>query len=61
MTIRGSGLIIDEVQEQQQVVIKNLGNQLKGLVGVSGGCILGDGRVGLILDIPSLIKLADHM
>lgn len=55
------GLIIDEVQEQQQVVIKNLGNQLKGLVGVSGGCILGDGRVGLILDIPSLIKLADHM
>lgn len=52
------GLIIDDVQEQQQVVIKNLGKQLKGLVGVSGGCILGDGRVGLILDVASLIKLA---
>ena len=53
------GLIIDDVQQQQQVVIKNLGKQLKGLVGVSGGCILGDGRVGLILDVPALIKLAN--
>ncbi len=55
------GLIIDDVQEQQQVVIKNLGKRLKGLVGVSGGCILGDGRVGLILDVPSIIKLANNI
>ncbi len=55
------GLIIDDVQEQQQVVIKNLGKQLKGLVGVSGGCILGDGRVGLILDVASLVKLASRL
>lgn len=54
------GLIINEVQQQQQVVIKNLGKQLQGVQGVSGGCILGNGRVGLILDIPSLIKLANN-
>ena len=54
------GLIINEVQQQQQVVIKNLGKQLQGVQGISGGCILGNGRVGLILDIPSLIKLANN-
>ncbi len=57
---RKCGLVIDEVLQQQQVVIKNLGESLKGLVGVSGGCILGDGQVGLILDVPSLIKLANY-
>ncbi len=55
---RRCGLVVDELLGQQQVVIKNLGPRMKGLVGVSGGCIMGDGRVGLILDVPGLIHLA---
>ena len=47
--------VVDEVVGQQQVVIKNLGKRLKNINGVSGGAILGDGRVGLILDINGLV------
>lgn len=56
---RRCGLVVDELLGQQQVVIKNLGQRLKGIRGVSGGCILGDGRVGLILDVSGLLKLAE--
>ncbi len=55
---RCCGLVIDAMLEQQQVVIKNLGSKLRGVGGISGGCILGDGRVGLILDVPGIIDLA---
>lgn len=55
---RCCGLVIDAMLEQQQVVIKNLGSKLRGVLGISGGCILGDGRVGLILDVPGIIDLA---
>ncbi len=51
------GLVIDEMLDQQQVVIKNLGKKFNGLSGISGGCILGDGRVGLILDASGIIGL----
>jgi len=51
-------LLVDELLGQQQVVIKNLGEGLGALKGVSGGAIMGDGRVRLILDVPSLMKLA---
>ncbi len=57
---RRCGLVVDELLGQQQVVIKSLGTRLQGVPGVSGGCILGDGRVGLILDVPGLIKLAQQ-
>jgi two-component system chemotaxis sensor kinase CheA len=50
------GILVDELIGQQQVVIKNLGEQLRGIHGISGGCILGDGQVALILDIGTLIK-----
>jgi two-component system, chemotaxis family, sensor kinase CheA len=40
------------------VVIKSLGEALGHLRGVSGGAIMGDGTVGLILDIHSLIQMA---
>lgn len=53
------GLMVDHLLGQQQVVIKNLGPRLQGLQGISGGCILGDGRVGLILDAGELIELAE--
>lgn len=53
-------LLVDELLDQRQVVIKNLGEGLGRAKGVSGGAIMGDGRVSLILDVPGLIKLAQH-
>lgn len=44
-------LMVDEVMGKQEVVIKSLGEKLKNIRGVAGGTILGDGRVGLILDV----------
>ena len=49
---------MDEIIGQQQVVIKSLGEGVKSIRGVSGGAILGDGRVALILDVGGLIKEA---
>lgn len=51
-------LLVDDLLAQQQVVIKNLGDALGRVQGVSGGAIMGDGRVCLILDIPGLVALA---
>ena len=51
-------LMVDELLGQQQVVIKNLGSSLGEVPGVSGGAIMGNGNVSLILDVPGLIKLA---
>ncbi len=51
-------LLVDELLDQRQVVIKNLGEGLGTATGVSGGAIMGDGRVSLILDVPGLMKLA---
>jgi two-component system chemotaxis sensor kinase CheA len=51
-------LMVDELLGQQQVVIKTLGSTLKNIPGVAGGAILGDGRVGLILDAAGLMQLA---
>jgi chemotaxis protein histidine kinase CheA len=50
-------LLVDALLGQQQVVAKSLGNGIGKVHGVSGGAILGDGRVGLILDIPELLVL----
>lgn len=52
------GLLVDELLGQQQVVIKSLGEQLGHVAGISGGAILGDGNVSLILDVPGLIQMA---
>ncbi|MBI4667248.1 MAG: chemotaxis protein CheA [Nitrospinae bacterium] len=51
------GLMVDDLLGQQQVVIKSLGRRFKGLPGISGGTILGDGRVGLILDVSGVIGM----
>ena len=51
-------ILIDDLEAQQQVVIKSLEENYKKVEGVSGATILGDGTVSLILDIPGLIKLA---
>ncbi len=47
-------LLVDEFVGKQEVVIKSLGPTLQGIAGVAGGAILGDGRVGLILDLEGL-------
>jgi two-component system chemotaxis sensor kinase CheA len=52
------GLLVDELLGQQQVVAKSLGAGIGKVAAVSGGAILGDGRVGLILDPGSLVALA---
>lgn len=49
-------LLVDEVLGQQQVVIKGLSGRLKHLQGVTGAAILGDGRVGLILDVNGVVE-----
>ena len=54
-----AGLIIDELIGRQQVVIKNLGETMRDIPGISGGAIMPNGRVGLILDVPSLVKFAN--
>ncbi|MFN7935200.1 MAG: chemotaxis protein CheA [Bryobacteraceae bacterium] len=47
-------LMVDELIGKQEVVIKSLGETFRGVPGIAGGAILGDGRVGLILDIAGL-------
>ncbi len=54
------GLLVDEILGQQQIVIKSLGEALKGVPGIAGGAIMPDGRVGLILDIAGILKLAEE-
>lgn len=51
-------ILVDDLVGQQQVVIKTLGKTFGNLEGVSGGAIMGDGRVALILDTNGLINLA---
>ena len=54
---RKCALLVDDLIGQQQVVIKNLSG-LGKIKGISGGAIMGDGRISLILDIPGLIDLS---
>jgi two-component system chemotaxis sensor kinase CheA len=51
-------LLVDEILGQHQVVIKTLDHTGQRLRGVSGGAILGDGRVALILDVSQVVALA---
>jgi len=44
-------MMVDDLIGKQEVVIKSLGEALKNIAGVAGGTILGDGRVGLILEM----------
>ena len=51
-----AGLAVDVLHGESQAVIKPLGTLFRGLPGVSGSTILGDGRVALILDVPGLLR-----
>ncbi len=56
---RSKCVLVDEVLEKGEVVIKSLGGNFQALKGISGGAILGDGNVGLILDPEGLFELAE--
>ena len=49
-------LLVDEMLGKQEVVIKSLGDSFRHVAGISGGAILGDGRVGLILDVSGVLR-----
>ena len=51
-------LLIDELLGKEEVVIKSLGGTFKDAQGIAGGAIMGDGRVGLILDMAGIWEIA---
>lgn len=53
-------LMVDKIIGKAEVVVKSLGDGLKNVKGLAGGAILGDGRVGLIIDTEGLFELADQ-
>jgi two-component system chemotaxis sensor kinase CheA len=55
---RQFGLIVDEVRDTQEIVVKPLGSHLAGIDIYAGTTIMGDGSVALILDAPGLAKRA---
>lgn len=55
---RQIGLVTDELLGQQQIVIKSLGETLRDIPGLAGAAIMPDGRVGIILDVSGLVRLA---
>jgi two-component system chemotaxis sensor kinase CheA len=51
------GLVVDQVLNTQEIVVKPLGQQIKGVGVYAGATILGDGRVALILDVRAFARL----
>jgi two-component system chemotaxis sensor kinase CheA len=56
---RHFGMIVDEINDTEEIVVKPLGKQLKGIPTFAGATIMGDGRVALILDVLGLAQLAN--
>ncbi len=52
------GLVVDEVNDTEEIVVKPLGKRLKGMNAFAGATIMGDGQVALILDVLGLVQLA---
>lgn len=55
------GLVVDDIEGQQQVVIKSLEENYDPVPGISAATILGDGKVALILDIDNLRNSSHHL
>ena len=53
-------IMVDELMGKQQTVIKNLGEGLGKIPGVSGGAIMPSGNVNLILDIAGIIGIVEN-
>ena len=55
---RQFGLVVDEINDTEEIVVKPLGKQLKGISCFAGATIMGDGRVALILDVMGIAQIA---
>jgi two-component system chemotaxis sensor kinase CheA len=55
---RQFGLVVDSINDSEEIVVKPLSNQLKGVAIYSGATIMGDGSVALILDVMGLAQSA---
>ncbi|PEQ12794.1 chemotaxis protein CheA [Novosphingobium sp. PC22D] len=53
-----AALLVDDIQDQRQFVIKSLSTNYRSVDGVAGATILGDGRVALIVDVDGLVACA---
>ena len=53
-------LMVDKIIGKAEVVVKSLGEGLKNVKGVAGGAILGNGRIGLIIDTEGLFELSEE-
>ena len=56
---RQFGLVVDEINDTEEIVVKPLGKQLKGIACFAGATIMGDGKVALILDVLGLAQRAN--
>ena len=56
---REFGLVVDEINDTQEIVVKPLGKQLKSINAYAGATIMGDGKVALILDVLGLAQRAN--
>ena len=52
------GLVVDNLHDSEEIVVKPLGRHLKHCKGYAGATIMGDGRVALILDVANLVQMA---
>jgi len=55
---RQFGLVVDEINDTEEIVVKPLAHQLKGITCFAGATIMGDGKVALILDVMGLAQRA---
>lgn len=55
---RQFGLVVESVHDTQEIVVKPLGRELRGLSCYAGACIMGDGKVALILDVVGVARMA---
>ncbi|MDM8519405.1 hybrid sensor histidine kinase/response regulator [Anaerolineales bacterium HSG6] len=54
------GLIVNSLEGEQEIVMKNMGKQLVKVSGIAGATVLGSGEVVLVLHTADLVKLANH-
>ena len=55
---RQFGLVVDSIMDTEEIVVKPLGKQMKGIAAYAGSTIMGDGKVALILDVIGLAQKA---
>jgi two-component system chemotaxis sensor kinase CheA len=52
------GLVVDQIQDTEEIVVKPLGKRLRSIPIYAGGTIMGDGKIALILDVGHLARRA---